>query len=102
MCIRDSAHTFPGRFSVWWVGLERSSAASLSDLDECSSEAAAWLRGFLAGSEPGHWFEDDGFAYDEDDPRTSEWREAVANFHQTGTWRKGPADGVDMWPTVVG
>jgi hypothetical protein len=48
----------------------------------------------LAGSEPGHWFDDPKFDYDEADPRSGVWRDAVVLFHRTGAWLPGRTCGV--------
>ena len=83
-----NSHTFPGRFLVWWRKYGAGYSTSLNQLDECSADAAIWLEGYLAGSEPPPWFGDD-FGYDDTDPRTELWYEALRRYRRTGVWSPG-------------
>jgi hypothetical protein len=85
----SNGHTFAGRFLVWWPHHQTALSTSLHHLSECSEEAALWLRGYLQGSTPKAWFEDEDFDYAEDDERTRLWWEAAAGYQLTGTWAEG-------------
>ena len=50
--ILGNPHTFRGRMMGWCPLKERSFFFSKSEVEEDSSEAAAWIEGFLAGNEP--------------------------------------------------
>jgi hypothetical protein len=94
-------HTFVGRFLTWWSHLGAAYSTSLSELVECSSTSAAWLQGFLSGSEPEPWFGDD-FDFGEDDPRSAIYREALAAYHLTGVWKERNCEmcGAEMLPSA--
>ncbi len=83
------SYTFPERFLTWWAYLGSAYSTSLHELSECSASSELWLRGFLRGSAPDAWFEDDDFEYEESDARTHRWREAVEGYQLTGTWAPG-------------
>jgi hypothetical protein len=88
-CLGSNGQTFVGRFLVWWPHHGMALSTSLHELSECSHEAALWLRGYLQGSSPEAWCDDEGFDYAVDDERTELWREAVAGYQLTGAWRPG-------------
>lgn len=91
----SNAHTYPGRFLVYWQREGGAYSTSLADLDFCSRSARYWLEGFLYGAEPDAWFGDPAFTYDDSDPRTALWHEALAMFHLTGSWKVGRRCAVD-------
>jgi hypothetical protein len=51
--LAENPHTFVGRFTVFWPHLGGAYSASVQELSACSNLADVWLRGYLAGSEPG-------------------------------------------------
>jgi len=56
---------------------------SKSDVVAASAEAHAFVRGFLAGSEPGPPVDHDGMMID-DDSRVAAWRAATLQWRRSG------------------
>ena len=83
-----NSHTFPGRMSAYCPTDGIHYSVSLSEIEEMSPEARRWVAGFLAGNEPrpedmfGPAIHD---AYDSD-PRWRRWRDAIAEFRNSGSW----------------
>ena len=78
-----NGHTFTGRIAAWCPSRQVSYNISLTELGEMSEQARYWLRGFLAGAEPGLPRNGDDEPLDED---LAAWREATARFRRTGAW----------------
>lgn len=85
-----SAHTFAGRIAAWSETLGANVSISRTDVLDASSEAWAWIDGFLAGNEPAiHEFLGiDARAADaraDDDPGRGRYQQALAHFRATGS-----------------
>lgn len=79
-------HTYLGRMAAWCPHRRESFAVSKSEILDMSRAAAAWVAGFLAGSEPDSPLNEDGWEVDDDDPRFAAWRESTTTYLRTGTW----------------
>lgn len=85
-----NAHTFAGRMGAWSETLNASVTISRSDVREASSEAWAWIEGFLAGNEPElHEFlgieASEAEVLPDDDPAHRRYDKALAVLHATGS-----------------
>ena len=72
-----NCHTFPGRMNYWCDRRQRTLCVSRSEMTWLSETAAAWVDGFLAGSEPRPPESDD--AHEEE-----QWQRAREHFRSTG------------------
>jgi hypothetical protein len=74
----DNPHTFLGRMSAWCPDRNVWYRVSLAGMGEMSDEARYFVKGYLAGSEPG---------FDAvDGPDFVAWETAVRRFRGTGEW----------------
>ncbi|BCM89426.1 hypothetical protein IAD21_01272 [Abditibacteriota bacterium] len=67
-------HTFPGRMGAWCLLKRVHFCVSKSEIEDCSSEARYWIRGFLTGCEPNAPKDEEGDYLPEDDPSSQRWR----------------------------
>lgn len=79
-------HTFPGRLSAWCTTKNQRFRVSKSEIAECSRETTYYLKGFLAGQEPGPPVSADGDVLPPDDPEQHAWIDAADLFLETGIW----------------
>ena len=81
--VEAGGHTFPGRMLAWCAERGREYLVSLDEMGAMSDEARYFVRGYLAGNEPGLPQEaEEGVA-----PHDQEaWLAATARFRRTGRW----------------
>lgn len=79
-------HTFPGRISAWCPRKMMSYCVSKSEIAECSTETAYFVKGFLSGSEPRAPVDEAGDRMPPSDLEYRAWARATQLFQQTGTW----------------
>jgi hypothetical protein len=84
-----ASHTFPGRFTAWCPVKKRTANCSLSDVNRCSTAAAYWLKGFLAGNEPEPPRGEAGVFLDSSHPKFKAWERVARRFQKTGSWPSG-------------
>jgi hypothetical protein len=99
-------HTFTGRIAVFSEQQNQVFNISKSEIVEYSSEAANWLKGYLAGCEPDAPLSETGDYLEDDHPRMIEWRTAIQEFPQTGFWyfgaRQCDSCGNSLLPSTIG
>lgn len=76
-------HTYPGRMVAWCPTKEVAYNVSLGEMGEMSREALYFIRGFLAGNEPGPPENEDGETGTDD---LNAWYAATRRFRRTGSW----------------
>jgi hypothetical protein len=81
--IIGNGHTFVGRIAAWCPTKSISYRISLGEIGDMSEESRWYLRGFLAGVEPGWPVDADG---DTDEADLRAWRAATRRFRSTGSW----------------
>lgn len=81
--IDGNPHTHRGRMRAWNDADQRPIFFSLSDVEDASPLAWAWIAGFLAGSAPGPEIM---FGLDYDDDRLRRWRRAEREYRRSGEW----------------
>jgi hypothetical protein len=79
-----NGHTFHGRMLAWCPHQEHHVySVSLGEMGEMSTETQYFVRGFLAGNEPGAPFDSDWQMTPEDE---AAWASATDRFRRTGWW----------------
>lgn len=81
--IVGNGHTFRGRMAAWCPHRRVGYNISLSELTEMSTESQYFVKGYLAGTEPGLPMDIQGDTSPEDERA---WRAATARFRRTGSW----------------
>jgi hypothetical protein len=100
-----NAHTFLGRIAAWCPQKQVRFFVSRISIEDCSTEAAYWLKGFLSGCEPDAPRDETGDYLPDDDPRMETWRAAIQQFPETGIWIEGrtcESCGAELLPTQPG
>jgi len=82
-------HTFWGRMYAWDVDANHGFCVSKYEIASCSPEASYFIKGFLAGNEPGEPLDPEGDVYPGDHPLYQRWSQARGLFSITGTWADG-------------
>ena len=85
--ILGNPHTFPGRMLAWCEHKERSFFFSKREVEQCSTESAAWIDGFLAGNEP-EPPSNPGGDVEFESAEYKTWLERVEAFRESGAWPK--------------
>jgi hypothetical protein len=81
----DGNSTVLGRMYFYCPLRDLTTRVSKSEMTVCSEEAGYFVRGFLAGSEPGPPVDEDGILLD-DDAAVEAWRGATIVWRRTGGW----------------
>ena len=78
-------HTVVGRMWAWCPANERSFFVSKADMGDMSEQARYWVKGFLAGNQPGPPVDKDGDVdFESDEYRV--WQTRIDKFEQAGIW----------------
>lgn len=80
-------HTSKGRMLAWCPNKEISFFVSKLEMDNCSTEAEYWVRGFLAGNEPEPQT-NENFDVDFDSTEYQSWLKAIEGFAVSGYWNE--------------
>ena len=83
-----NGQTFRGRLHAWCPSKQLGFRVSMSEIADCSKETTYFLKGFLAGQEPGPPVDDDGDLLPPGDPEYRAWVHATELFRQTGSWNE--------------
>jgi hypothetical protein len=78
-------HTFRGLILAFCPVSQRQFSLYKEDIDVMSDEASAWVRGFLAGSEPAPP-DDQGLSADDWERAVTTWEELTRRYRETGRW----------------
>ena len=87
--LHHNPHTFPGRMGAWGMSHQGRNAffcVSSYEIADCSTEARYWIKGFLAGNEPGPPLDIHDEPLPDDSLTVQQWRKATALFRETGQW----------------
>lgn len=81
----DGNPTILGRMYAYCPGKKIVTRVSKGEVRACSDEARYFIRGFLAGSEPGPPVDGEGLLTD-DAAAVDGWRAATERWRRTGEW----------------
>jgi hypothetical protein len=91
--LHGNPHTRRGLMAAYCPHDERGYSVSKADIVEMSTEAAAWVDGFLRGNEPPDPLGENGLEAGDDHPAYRAWRAGTERFHETGQWPVPPETG---------